>query len=140
MVGWILQVFGNQGFLDLVCLCCKISLNCSIWHSFGSFFYCRVYLQQLGLSIYDVIVDQKKIQSTFSGWGYYFSCSLSQILYCIKSGFLSLLFLASTVNDIRRKLLMVEIHSTVRKRAKRMPDATVKTTTNLYIARGKLLF
>ena len=43
-----------------------------------------------------------------------------------KSGF-SLLFLASTVNDLRRKLHMVKIHLTVGKRAKRMPDATVQT-------------
>ena len=41
---------------------------------------------------------------------------------------LSLLFLASTVNDVRRKLHMVEIHLTVEKRAKRMPDATVENT------------
>ena len=41
---------------------------------------------------------------------------------------LSLLFLASTVKDVKRKLHMVEIHSTVGKRAKRMPDATVGTT------------
>ena len=35
----------------------------------------------------------------------------------------------STVNDVRRKLFTVRIHLTVRKRAKRMPDATVETTT-----------
>ena len=40
----------------------------------------------------------------------------------------SLLVLASMVNDVRRKLHMVEIHSTVEKWAKRMPDATVETT------------
>ena len=37
-------------------------------------------------------------------------------------------FLTSTVNDIRRKLYMVGTYSTVGKRAKRMPDFTVKTT------------
>ena len=31
---------------------------------------------------------------------------------------------SSTVNDVRRKLLMVEIHSTVEKQAKRMPETT----------------
>ena len=41
---------------------------------------------------------------------------------------LSLLFLAPTVNDIRRKLHIVKIHSTVGKRAKRTPDATDETT------------
>ena len=45
---------------------------------------------------------------------------------------LSLLFLASTVKDVKRKLHMVEIHSTVGKRAKRMPDATVETTVMAY--------
>ena len=40
----------------------------------------------------------------------------------------SLSFLSPTVNDIRRKLYMVGTYSTVEKRAKRMPDATVKTT------------
>ena len=43
----------------------------------------------------------------------------------------SLLLLASTVNDIRRKLHMVKTHSTVEKQAKRMPDATVETTETL---------
>ena len=50
--------------------------------------------------------------------------------------FLFLLFLSffysfphsSTVNDVRRKLYMVGIYSTVGKRAKRMPDNTVETT------------
>ena len=49
-------------------------------------------------------------------------------LKCIKGGTLSLLFLAFTINDVRRKLHMVEIHLTVGKRAKTMPDATVETT------------
>ena len=48
-------------------------------------------------------------------------------MYALRAA-LSLLFLASTVNDVRRKLHMVEIHSTVGKRAKRMPNATVETT------------
>ena len=48
-------------------------------------------------------------------------------MYALRAA-LSLLFLASTVNDIRRKLHMVEIHSTVGKWAKRMPDNTVETT------------
>ena len=50
---------------------------------------------------------------------------------CIKSGAksgFSLSFLASTVNDITRKLYMVGIHLTVEKRAKRMPDILVETT------------
>ena len=38
------------------------------------------------------------------------------------------LFFASTVNDVRRKLHTVRTHSTVGKRAKRMPDITVETT------------
>ena len=42
---------------------------------------------------------------------------------------LSLLLLASTFNDVRRKLHMVEIHSTVRKRVKRMSNSTFKTTS-----------
>ena len=37
-------------------------------------------------------------------------------------------FLFHTVYDIRRKLYTVEIHLTVEKRAKRMPDPTVETT------------
>ena len=40
----------------------------------------------------------------------------------------SLLFLVSTVHDVRRKLHMAKIHWTVRKQAKRMPDATVEST------------
>ena len=50
----------------------------------------------------------------------------------------SLLFLASTINDVRRKLHMVEIHWTVGKRAKRIPDATVETTfrVDLGVVRG----
>ena len=55
---------------------------------------------------------------------------------CIKSGGksqLSLSFLASTVNDVRRKLYTVGIHSTVEKRAKRMPDTTVETTIVTYM-------
>ena len=55
-------------------------------------------------------------------------------LKCIKGSTLSLLFLAFTINDVRRKLHMVEIHLTVGKWAKRMPDATVETTINLYKA------
>ena len=50
---------------------------------------------------------------------------------CIKSGGksqLSLSFLASIVNDVRRKLYAVGTHSTVEKRAKRMQDITVETT------------
>ena len=53
---------------------------------------------------------------------------------CIKSGGKSLFsvsFLSSTVNDVRRKLYMVKIHSIVEKRAKRMPDTTVETTSDL---------
>ena len=53
---------------------------------------------------------------------------------CIKNGGKSLFsvsFLSSTVNDVRRKLYMVGIHSTVEKRAKRMPDTTVETTSHL---------
>ena len=49
---------------------------------------------------------------------------------CIKSSAksrFSLSFLASTVNDVTRKLYMVGIHSTVEKRAKRMPDILVET-------------
>ena len=38
----------------------------------------------------------------------------------------------NTVNDVRRKLYTVEIHSTVGKRAKRMPDPTVETTECLF--------
>ena len=41
---------------------------------------------------------------------------------------LSLSFLSFTVNDVTRKLYMVGTHSTVEKRAKRMPDITVETT------------
>ena len=41
---------------------------------------------------------------------------------------LTLLFLSSTVNDIRRKLDMVGIHSTVGELAKRMLDPSVETT------------
>ena len=44
---------------------------------------------------------------------------------CITNSSGFLLFLASTVNDVRTKLHIVEKHSTVEKRAKRMPDATV---------------
>ena len=44
-----------------------------------------------------------------------------------RAGF-SLLCLASTVYDIRRKLHMIKIHSTVGKQAKRMSYATVETT------------
>ena len=55
---------------------------------------------------------------------------------CIKSGGksrFSLSFLFHTVNDIRRKLYVVEIHLTVGKRAKRMPDPTVELAfSNLY--------
>ena len=50
---------------------------------------------------------------------------------CIKSGGkirFSLSFLSSTVNDVRRKLYMVIIHSTVGNRAKQEPDTTVETT------------
>ena len=37
-------------------------------------------------------------------------------------------WLNKTFNDVRRKPYMVEIHSTVEKGAKRMPDPTVETT------------
>ena len=50
---------------------------------------------------------------------------------CIKSGGksqFSFSFLTYTVNEVRRKLHMVGKQSTVRKRAKRMPDTTVETT------------
>ena len=40
-------------------------------------------------------------------------------------------FLFYTVNDVRRKPYMVEIHSTVEKRAKRTPDTTVETTNGI---------
>ena len=40
----------------------------------------------------------------------------------------SLSFISSTVNDIRRKPYTVGILSTIEKRAKIMPDPTVKTT------------
>ena len=49
----------------------------------------------------------------------------------IKSGGksqISLSFLSSLGNDIRRKHYMVGIHSTVGKRAKRMPNTTVEIT------------
>ena len=49
----------------------------------------------------------------------------------IKSGAkrrLSLSFLASTVNDVTRKLYTVGTHLTVGKRAKITPDVTVETT------------
>ena len=52
---------------------------------------------------------------------------------CTKSGGkirFSLSFLSPRVNDIRRKLYMVGTYSTAEKLAKRMPDATVKTTQN----------
>ena len=56
---------------------------------------------------------------------------------CIKSGgksLFSLSFLFSTTNDVRRralrrKLYTVGIQSTLEKRAKRMPETTVETTT-----------
>ena len=61
----------------------------------------------------------------------------------------SLSFLSSTVNDVRRKLYTVVIHSTVGKRAKRMLDTTVETThlhyptnivfTAFLVARGLLV-
>ena len=56
---------------------------------------------------------------------------------CTKSGGkspFSLPFLSSTVNDSRRKLYMVGTHSTVEKRAKRMPDPTVETTASVAAA------
>ena len=40
----------------------------------------------------------------------------------------SLWLLSSTVNDMKRKLYMVGIHSTVEKWAKRMPNTSVETT------------
>ena len=40
----------------------------------------------------------------------------------------SLSFFPSTSNDVRRKLYMVGIQSTVEKPATRMPDTTVETT------------
>ena len=52
---------------------------------------------------------------------------------CITNSSGFLLFLASTVNDVRTKLHIVEKHSTVEKRAKRMPDATVETTGTLFV-------
>ena len=45
----------------------------------------------------------------------------------------SLSFLSHTVNDIRRKLYMVGTYSTEEKRAKRMPDATVETTSGTFV-------
>ena len=50
---------------------------------------------------------------------------------CIKSSAKSqfyVSFLASKVNDVTRKLYSVEIHSTVKKPAKRTPDIIVKIT------------
>ena len=50
---------------------------------------------------------------------------------CIKSGAkspFSLSFLASTLNDVTRKLYTIGTQSTVEKRAKRMPDIIVETT------------
>ena len=41
---------------------------------------------------------------------------------------LSLSFFSLTVYDVTRKLDVVETYSTVRKRAKRMPDTFVETT------------
>ena len=49
----------------------------------------------------------------------------------LKSGgksLFSLSFLFHTVYDVRRKLYAVEIHWTVGKQAKRVPDPTVETT------------
>ena len=50
---------------------------------------------------------------------------------CISNNSSLLVFIASTVNDVRRKLHMVKTHLTVRKRARRMPDATVEATKGL---------
>ena len=54
-------------------------------------------------------------------------------LRAVKESISSLIFLSSTVNDVRRKLNMVGIHVTVGKRAKRMPDTTVETTGTAFI-------
>ena len=54
---------------------------------------------------------------------------------CTKSGGksqYSLSFLSSTDNDVRRKVYTVGTHLTVGKRAKRMPDPTVETTSEVY--------
>ena len=54
---------------------------------------------------------------------------------CIKSGGksqFSLSFLSYTVNDVRRKLHRVGIQLTVEKRAKRMPDTTLETTSSVF--------
>ena len=48
-------------------------------------------------------------------------------------------FLSSTVNDVRRKLYMVGIHSTVGKRAKRLPDTTVETTDYTFTSLEKIV-
>ena len=73
---------------------------------------------------YDVIVVQKSSSQagkyTSYGWGYHIKSDGKSLI--------SLSFLFSTGNDIRRKLLYGRIHSTVGTRAKRMPDTTVKTT------------
>ena len=45
-------------------------------------------------------------------------------------GVTTISFFLSTVNDIRGKLYMVGTYSTVKKRAKRMPDPTVETTNS----------
>ena len=57
----------------------------------------------------------------------------------IKSGGksrLSLLFLASIVNDVTRKLYKVGIHLSVGKQAKRILDTTVETTSLLHKLEG----
>ena len=75
-----------------------------------------------------------------------------QGIISIKSGGnsqFSLSFLSFTVNDVRRKLYEVVIHSTVGKRAKQLLDTTVETThlhyptnivfTAFLVARGLLV-
>ena len=51
----------------------------------------------------------------------------------------SLSFLSSTVSDIRKKLYMVGTYSTVKKRAKRMPDTTVETTKVMKNSSGTVI-
>ena len=67
---------------------------------------------------YDVIIVKKKVpvekKSELSRGGATFLA-------------FSLSFLSSRVDDNRNKLYMVGTYSTVEKRAKRMPDATVET-------------
>ena len=107
-------------------------VSTKIWHSFArcSIVKCISFLFLWRHSCCKKVPVEKESELSRGGAITFLTLFHQNHIYTKSSGKsrFSLSFLSSTVIDIRRKPYMVRIHLTIEKRAKRMPDFTVKTT------------